>query len=234
VTLEASGFHGREPDEYRWGLEQGAIDSFAARVTLTPTPRWAAQFSAARINNREETHPDRDTFRMTGSVIYTRPVRGGQWITMAAWGRNHDIEFTQEPQQQLIGLFDASKTNRRFHIVTVPTRVPGYIYNSYVAESTVRFLRKHWVWGRVENADRDSYLLYEEAPFVRLTEEQRYTRVQAYTVGYERELPSPAAWLSTGLGGQVNFYGVPENLRVIYGERPFGMQLFLRFRLRKE
>src|SRR5262249_44850299 len=45
VTLEASGFHGREPDEHRWGIEQGPIDSFAARITLTPTSRWAAQFS---------------------------------------------------------------------------------------------------------------------------------------------------------------------------------------------
>jgi len=229
VTLEASGFHGREPDEHRWGMEQGAIDSFAARVTVTPTPRWAIQYSLARINNREETHPDRDSFRSSASIGYSRPLSKGHWVSMLIWGRNHDLEFTQQPNPAL--LLPLSKTNQRFHIVLVPTRVPGHIYNSYLAESTVR-LGKNWFWGRAENTDRDSYLLYEEAPFVRLTEEQRYTRVQVYTAGYERELPSPASWLSAGLGGQVIFYGVPANLRPIYGEHPVGAQFFLRFRLR--
>lgn len=75
-------------------------------------------------------------------------------------------------------------------------------------------------------------MIYEEAPFVRLAEEQRYTRVQVYTAGYGRELPSPASWLSTGLGGQVMIYGVPANLRPIYGDHPVGLQFFLRLRLR--
>jgi hypothetical protein len=234
VTLEASGFHGREPDEKRWGLEQGAIDSFATRLTVTPTRQWAAQFSIGRINNREETHPARDSFRMSASLTHSRVFSGGHWVSTLVWGRNHDLSFTQQPQTLGdIGLESApGKDNRRFHLVTVPTRIPGYIYNSYLAESTLRWRRTHWIWGRVENVDRDSYLLYEEAPFLRLVEEQRYTRLQVYTAGYERELRSPASWVSTGIGGQVTFYGVPENLRLVYGDRPVGVQVFLRFRLR--
>jgi hypothetical protein len=234
LTLEASGFHGREPDEHRWGLEQGAIDSFAARVTVTPASRWAAQFSIGRINNREETHPARDSLRTSSSITYTRSFNGGYWVSCLVWGRNHDLEFTQLPGQSPdLSLLDAnSKSRRRYHIVTVPTRVPGYIYNSYLAESTVLLRRKHWIWGRVENTDRDTYLLYEEAPFVRLVEEQRYTRVQTYTLGYERDVPSGVRWLSAGLGGQLMLFGVPQNLRPIYGDRPMGLQLFLRVRLR--
>jgi hypothetical protein len=231
VTFEASGFHGREPDEKRWGVEQGAIDSLAARFTFTPTPRWAFQFSAGRINNREETHPDRDTFRMTSSLAYSRAFTGGHWASTLVWGRNADLPFTQQPNPALL-LNSTPKSNRRFHIVTVPTRVQGYIYNSFLAESTLRFGRKHWVWGRAENTDRDSYLLYEEAPFVRLTEEQRYTRVQVYTAGYERELPSPTVFVGAGLGAQVHLYGVPANLRPIYGAHPIGVQIFLRLRLK--
>ncbi len=230
VTLEASGFHGREPDEKRWGMEQGAIDSFASRLTVAPTPRWVAQFSMGRINNREETHPDRDTLRTSASLGYSRAFTGGHWSSTLVWGRNRDLEFTQQPNANL--LLTTKKTNERFHIVLVPTRVPGYIYNSYLAETTLRFRRRNWVWGRAENTDRDSYVLYEEAPFVRLTEEQRYTRVQVYTAGYEREIDSHLSWLSAGAGGQLMLYGVPRNLRPIYGERPVGMQFFLRFRLR--
>src|SRR4051794_8975846 len=57
VTLELSGFHGREPDEQRWGLEGGAIDSFATRLTVSPTPNWTAQVSAGRMKGPELTHP---------------------------------------------------------------------------------------------------------------------------------------------------------------------------------
>jgi len=228
-TLEASGFHGRESDDRRWGLEKGAIDSFATRLTVTPTPRWAAQFSMGRINNREETHPDRDSLRTSASLGYARPLAGGHWVSTLVWGRNHDLEFTQQPNAQL--LLPTPKGSQRSTIVTVPTRVRGYIYNSYLAESTLRFGR-NWIWGRAENTDRDNLLLYEEAPFVLFADEQRYTRVQAYTAGYERELPSPASWLSVGLGGQIMTYGVPANLRPVYGDHPAGMQFFLRLRLK--
>ena len=230
VTLEASGFHGREPDEKRWGMEQGPIDSFAARLTVTPTARWAAQFSMGRINNREQSHPDRDTLRTSASIGYSRPFSGGHWVSTLIWGRNYDLEYTQQPNPQLLNT--QGRSFRPLHIVSVPSRVPGYIYNSYLAESRLLLRRKHWIWGRVENTDRDSYLLYEEAPFVILTEEQRYTRVQVYTAGYERELPRPVSWLSAGIGGQIMIFGVPQNLRPIYGDRPVGMQFFLRLRLR--
>ena len=36
ARIEASGFHGREPDEFRWNIDQGAIDSWAMRLTLQP------------------------------------------------------------------------------------------------------------------------------------------------------------------------------------------------------
>jgi len=234
-TLEASGFHGREPDERRWGMETGAIDSFATRLTVNPSSRWTAQFSIGRINNREATHPLRDSLRTSASVFYVRPLATGHWASCVIWGRNHDLEFTQLPQ---LPLAEPAMGNlkeipqRRYHVVYVPTRIPGQIYNSYLAESTLFFHKKHWIWGRVENTDRDTLLLFEEAPFVRLVEEQRYTRVQAYTGGYERELPSPAGWLSVGLGGQLTIFVSPDNLKPIYGSKPLGLQVFLRMRLR--
>jgi hypothetical protein len=221
VTLEASGFHGREPDEDRWGLEGGGIDSFAARLTVAPTPRWAAQYSLGRINNRETTHPLRDTFRQSGSISYWRPLSGGHWATTLVWGRSHDLAFTQPPN------FDTIFK----HLVRVPTRVPGQIYNSYLAETTLFFRNRHWIWGRAESTDKDSLLLQREEPFVRLVEEQRFARVQAYTIGYERELPRPAPWLSAGLGGQLTVFATPDPLKPVYGRRPVGAQVFLRVRL---
>jgi len=235
VTLEFSGFHGHEPDEKRWGLESGGIDSFSTRLAVSPSPRWTGQFSAGRINNREATHPVRDTFRLSSSLMYARPLAAGHWASTLVWGRNHDLEFTQPPTLGLGPLVQAAAPADHpgpiRHIVRVPTRIPGQIYNTFLAESTLFLANRHWIWGRAENADRDSLVLFEEAPFVRLVEEQRFARVQAYTAGYARELPRLVPWVSTALGGQFTYFGTPEKLRPVYGNHPVGVQVFLRLRL---
>jgi len=236
VTLEASGFHGREPDEKRWGMEIGAINSFATRLTLNPTPRWSGQFSIGRINNREILHPLRDTLRTTASLMYVRPLRTGHWATTLVWGRNHDLEYTQQP-----GLPPIVPQRREFslqwlrprpqHVVTVPTRIPGQIYNTYLYESTLRFRNRNWVWGRIENTDKDTTLLFEEEPFVLLVDERRYARVRLFTAGYSRELPGMGKWLSSSLGGQLTLFHAPPQLAPVYGTRSFGMQVILRVRI---
>jgi hypothetical protein len=38
LRLEASGFHGREPDENRWTIEAGTIDSWSTRLTRAAGP----------------------------------------------------------------------------------------------------------------------------------------------------------------------------------------------------
>jgi hypothetical protein len=116
------------------------------------------------------------------------------------------------------------------HIVSVPTRIPGQIYNSFLAETTLR-VRRNWFWGRAESADKDSTLLYEESPFVLLVDERRLARVQAYTAGYERELPAMVRPLSTGIGGQFTIFHAPPVLAPVYGSHPLGVQFFVRLRV---
>lgn len=235
VTLEASGFHGREPDEKRWGIELGAIDSFASRITITPTPRWSGQYSVGRINNREATHPDRDTFRQTASLTYVRPLQRGHWASSFVWGRSHDLPYTQKPNGNLLDILRPAGTAKagapRQHIVLVPTRVRGQKFNAYTLESTLRFRDKHWIWGRAELSDKDSLLLFEEAPFVRLLEEYRYSRIKAYSAGYSRELKSPVGFLQPAIGGQLQVFQSPANLSPIYGAWPKGVQIWLRVRI---
>jgi hypothetical protein len=86
--LEASGFHGAEPDENRWNIDYGAIDSWATRLTLTPTPNWSAQVSVGRLKRPEAIEPG-DILRSTASVIYNRPFATGHWAISLIWGRNH-------------------------------------------------------------------------------------------------------------------------------------------------
>ena len=92
------------------------------------------------------------------------------------------------------------------------------IFNAYTLESTVNFHIGNWIWTRVENLD-----LHE-------TEETPPGRIQAWTVGYERELPMGGLPVRVGLGTQATFYGLAAQFKTIYGNRPAGLTFFLRVR----
>lgn len=92
ARIEASGFHGREPDEYRWDIDQGAVDSWSLRLTLQPGKNWSGQFSYARIASPEALFPGEDQERMTASVMYNRPLRGGNWANTILWGHTLGLQ----------------------------------------------------------------------------------------------------------------------------------------------
>lgn len=91
VRIEASGFHGREPDEFRWNIDQGKIDSWSTRLTLEPGKNWSGQYSYARIKSLEELFPSEDQERMTASVMYNRPFHRGKWASTLLWGRARSL-----------------------------------------------------------------------------------------------------------------------------------------------
>jgi hypothetical protein len=95
LRLEASGFHGAEPDENRWNIDWGGMNSYSGRVSILPSVNWMAQFSAGRITSPEALHPG-DVIRTTASIHYTRPTSyGNAWSTSVIWGRNHST-FNQQ------------------------------------------------------------------------------------------------------------------------------------------
>lgn len=82
-----SGFHGREPDENRWSIDGGKIDSWSARVTFDPTPNWTAQISTGHLRHPEAAEPG-NVQRTTASVAYSR----GPWNTSVIFGHNKKTE----------------------------------------------------------------------------------------------------------------------------------------------
>jgi len=88
VKLEASRFNGREPDQHRWNLETGPLDSTALRLSWNPTANLSLQGSWARLVGPEQLEPDENSTRWSASAIYTRRLGGnGWWSTTLAWGR---------------------------------------------------------------------------------------------------------------------------------------------------
>jgi hypothetical protein len=88
LALEASGFHGAEPGENRWIIQQGAIDSWSTRLWFLPSKNWAAQVSVGRLTHPEALEPG-DQIRSTASLSYSRPMAGSSWDSSLIWGRAH-------------------------------------------------------------------------------------------------------------------------------------------------
>lgn len=198
LRLEASGFHGQEPGEFRWGISAGAIDSWSTRLTVQPGENWSAQYSFAHLTSPEALNPQNDVQRMTASVTYNRPLSKGNWASTVIWGRNH----------------------------VLPT---GEDFNSYLAESTLHFFNREYVWGRIENVDRTNELLLAGQPEPPGFQERFLARVQAYTAGYDHDFHLIPGW-ATALGAQFTWYGKPAFLDPIYGRHPAGAIVFIRMR----
>jgi len=198
VQLEASTFHGGEPDENRWNIDTGKPDSFASRLTLAAGKTLVGQFSIGRLNEREPAEPGMDTVRTTASLHHNFRFSGGHVASSLIWGRNKDLH-------------DGERN----------------IFNAYALESTLN-LGSNWAWTRIENVDRDASLIAGEVSGP--VDETPIGRVQAWTFGYERELPLGSAPIRIGLGAQVTTYGLPDSLKPTYGNRPLGVAFFLRFR----
>ena len=88
VKIEGSVFRGREPDENRYDIETGKLDSASVRFSYNPTRDWALQVSRGHIKSPEALHPDTDVDRTTASAIYHRAFGGASTQTTLAWGRN--------------------------------------------------------------------------------------------------------------------------------------------------
>jgi hypothetical protein len=105
----------------------------------------------------------------------------------------------------------------------------GNVGNGYLLESTLKFLGRNAVWGRVENVDRTNELLLGETSEPPGFSERYFARVQAYTAGYDREI-GHIQHFAVAIGGQVEWYGVPSSLKPVYGPHPVGGVMFVRVR----
>jgi hypothetical protein len=123
VSIEGSVFRGREPDEHRYDLEFGALDSWATRLWLRPPGGWSIQASYGFLHEPEQLEPG-DQRRANASVSWFR-LRGSDYTAFtAAFGRN-------ERQYSLVGSVLAEGTHHvgrtsvygRFERTSVETEI---------------------------------------------------------------------------------------------------------------
>jgi hypothetical protein len=86
--IEGSAFRGREPDQYRFDIEEPRLDSFAARLSWNPIRELSMQVSWGRLHSPEQLAPDVNEDRVTASATYTQAFADDNlWSSTFAWGR---------------------------------------------------------------------------------------------------------------------------------------------------
>lgn len=103
--IEGSRFNGREPDQRRYDIETGPLDSTALRLSWNPTGNLSLQASWAHLVGPEQLEPDENSTRWSASAIYTR--RFGQdnwWSTTLAWGRRSSGRLDALALESAVGL----------------------------------------------------------------------------------------------------------------------------------
>jgi hypothetical protein len=88
VKLDASAFNGREPNQNRYDIELGALDSYSARLSYNPLPDLSLQVSFGRLASPEQLQPNVAIRRGTASASYNLMLARVQWQTTIAFGRN--------------------------------------------------------------------------------------------------------------------------------------------------
>ncbi|MGE5563024.1 MAG: hypothetical protein ACM3ZV_06900 [Bacillota bacterium] len=88
VKIEASRFNAREPDQHRWDIETGPLDSTAVRVSWNPARTLSLQGSWGHFVDPEQLEPGVDQKRWSASALWADDVAPG-WKAAAtlAWGR---------------------------------------------------------------------------------------------------------------------------------------------------
>ena len=88
AKLEISRFNAREPDQHRWNIETGPLDSTAVRLSWNPTATLSLQGSWADLKDPEQLEPGIDQKRLSASALYAAEIAPGwKFAGTLAWGR---------------------------------------------------------------------------------------------------------------------------------------------------
>ena len=94
TKLEASIFNGREPDENRTNFDYAgrALDSYSARLSVSPGARWSLSAWYAYLKSPEALHQEESLHRLGAAALMAQPFGGrGRWAMALIYGANARI-----------------------------------------------------------------------------------------------------------------------------------------------
>jgi len=201
LAVDGSVFHGREPDENRWDIQGGPIDSASGRIRFFLGRGWSAEISHGFIKEPEAPLQPGNTHRTTASISWGAAGDRPYAVTVL-WGRNDEQHGTSDAF-----LAEAAWQGTPHDQI--------YARAELVQKDTELLLTKS--------------LSLSEEPNEPQGGAAHLSRIGAFTVGYVRDFDLVAA-LRTGVGLDVTGYTFPGSLAGAYGDFPVSLHVFLRIR----
>jgi hypothetical protein len=123
ISVEGSIFRGREPDEDRYDIDLGALDSWSTRVWVRPTAAWTLQASYGFLHEPELLEPG-DQRRTNASASWFRANGSDYSAVTAAVGWN-ERQFSTVHSVLVEGThhFGGTSVYGRFEDTTVETEI---------------------------------------------------------------------------------------------------------------
>ncbi len=134
VKFEISRFNGREPDQHRWNIETGPLDSTSIRLSWNLTRTLALQGSWGRFKDPEQLEPGVDQKRLSASALYANDLAPGwKFAGTLAWGRktqehHNDDAYVAEASLKHSGwtLFSRGEITENRELVASLENGPAY------------------------------------------------------------------------------------------------------------
>jgi hypothetical protein len=134
VKLEVSRFNAREPDQHRWNIETGPLDSTAIRLSWNASAQLALQGSWGHFEDPEQLEPGIDQKRWSASLLYAREIAPGwKFAGTLAWGRksvehHHDDAFVAEASLKHAGwtMFGRGEMTENRELLDINEHGPAY------------------------------------------------------------------------------------------------------------
>ena len=134
VKIDASRFNAREPDQHRWNIETGPLDSTALRLTWNPTRTLSLQGSWGHFVDPEQLEPGVDQKRFSASALYADEIAPGWKLAgTLAWGRksaehHSDDAFAVEASLKHVAwtVFGRGEATQNRELIAVGDEGPAY------------------------------------------------------------------------------------------------------------
>jgi hypothetical protein len=188
-VFEGSIFNAREPDDDRWDIDTGALDSVAGRVWFRPSNELEVQFSTGHLNEPERLIPG-DAIRTTSSIaLFRRDKAGfaagtfGYGVNAAHGERRHGLfgEFTIEHDaNSFFGRVDVQQVETS---TLITGEVPGettHLDPATVTAVTIGGARRLFTWRGYEAAIGAALTLYGVPDILKPTHHERPVSSQVF------------------------------------------------------
>jgi len=201
--------------------------TFGVVTAGVSTRHWQLEASAFRGREPDEHRWNIETPKLDSWSVRASWSPSPQWLAQISYGHLNSPEALHPDENE--GRFTASVSfaSRALNVTAGyarKDRLPGPVFDAWLAEANYQLTSRHNLFGRIELVENDE-LFGEASPL-----HGDMFRVGKFTGGYAYRLPL-SDLVNLAIGGSGSLYAVPSSIEPFYGRSPKSFTLFAKLSL---